>query len=75
MNRLKAEFEALKAQSAPKAVEPQMSDFDTFDDYTEALAEYKFNQKAQAQQQQASQYLYYTTGNCLKSQNSFWRRN
>ena len=22
-----------------------MSDFDTFDDYTEALAEYKFNQK------------------------------
>ena len=55
LNRLKAEFEALKAQSAPKAVEPQMSDFDTFDDYTEALAEYKFNQKAQAQQQQASQ--------------------
>lgn len=55
LNRLKAEFEALKAQSAPKAVEPQMSDFDNFDDYTEALAEYKFNQKAQAQQQQASQ--------------------
>ena len=55
LNRLKAEFEALKAQSAPKAVEPQMSDFDTFDDYTEALAEYKFNQKAQAQQQQVSQ--------------------
>ena len=26
-----------------------------FDDYTEALAEYKFNQKAQAQQQQANQ--------------------
>ena len=31
LNRLKAEFEALKAQSAPKAVEPQMSDFDTLD--------------------------------------------
>ena len=31
-----------------------MQDFDTFDDYTEALAEYKFNQKAQAQQQQAT---------------------
>ncbi|HMY28733.1 MAG TPA: hypothetical protein PK211_07105 [Agitococcus sp.] len=54
-NRLRAELEQLRAQFAPKAVEPQMSDFDTFDDYTEALAEYKFNQKAQAQQQQASQ--------------------
>ncbi|HNL80435.1 MAG TPA: hypothetical protein PKL69_08860 [Agitococcus sp.] len=55
LNRLKAEFEALKAQSAPKAVEPQMSDFDTFDDYTEALAEYKYNQKTQAQAQQYNQ--------------------
>ena len=32
-----------------------MSDFETFDDYTEALAEYKFNQKAQAQAQQYNQ--------------------
>ena len=55
LNRLKAEFEALKAQSAPKAVEPQMQDFDTFDDYTEALAEYKYNQKTQAQAQQYNQ--------------------
>ena len=54
-NRLKAELEQMRAQLAPKQKEPQMSDFDTFDDYTEALAEYKFNQKAQAQQQQASQ--------------------
>ena len=39
-NRLRAELVQLRAQFAPKAVEPQMSDFDTFDDYTEALAEY-----------------------------------
>ena len=54
-NRLKAELEQMRAQLAPKQKEPDISDFDTFDDYTEALAEYKFNQKAQAQQQQASQ--------------------
>lgn len=55
VNRLRAEYEALKAQSAPKVSAPEMSDFDTFEDYTEALAEYKYNQKAQTQQQQASQ--------------------
>ena len=55
VNRLKAEFEALKAQNAPKSVEPQMSDFDTFEDYTEALAEYKYTQKQQAQAQQYNQ--------------------
>ena len=38
-NRLKAELEQMRAQLAPKQKEPQMSDFDTFDDYTEALAE------------------------------------
>ena len=54
-NRLRAELEQLRAQFAPKAVEPQMSDFDTFDDYTEALAEYKYNQKTQAQAQQYNQ--------------------
>ena len=54
-NRLRAELEQLRAQFAPKQEAPDISDFDTFDDYTEALAEYKFNQKAQAQQQQASQ--------------------
>lgn len=55
VNRLKAEFEALKAQNAPKSVEPNMSDFDTFEDYTEALAEYKYAQKQQAQAQYYSQ--------------------
>ena len=54
-NRLKAEIEALKAQSAPKQTEPQMQDFDTFDEYTNALAEYKYNQKTQAQAQQYNQ--------------------
>lgn len=54
-NRLKAEIEALKAQTAPKQIEPQMQDFDTFDDYTNALAEYKYNQKTQAQAQQYNQ--------------------
>lgn len=54
-NRLRAELESLKAQNAPKSVEPQMSDFDTFEDYTEALAEYKYTQKQQAQAQQYSQ--------------------
>ena len=54
-NRLKAEIEALKAQSAPKQTEPQMQDFDTFEDYTNALAEYKYNQKTQAQAQQYNQ--------------------
>lgn len=50
-NRLKAELESLKAQSAPKAVEPQMADFDTFEDYTDALAEYKYNHNVLAQQE------------------------
>ena len=51
LNRLKAEFEALKAQSAPKAVEPQMSDFDTLDDYIEAVAEYKYQNNMLSQQE------------------------
>ena len=45
----------MRAQLAPKQKEPDISDFDTFDDYTEAFAEYKFNQKAQAQAQQYNQ--------------------
>ena len=51
VNRLKAEFEALKAQNAPKSVEPQMSDFDTLDDYVEALAEYKYQNNMLSQQE------------------------
>ena len=54
-NRLKAELEQMRAQLAPKQKEPDISDFDTFDDYTEALAEYKYNQKTQAQAQQYNQ--------------------
>lgn len=55
-NRLKAELEQLKAQFAPKQEAPDISQFDTMDDYVEALTEYKLQQKAQsAQSQQAKQ--------------------
>lgn len=58
-NRLKAELEQMRAQFAPKQKEPDISDFDTLDEYVEAVAEYKLNQKSQenlskqAQQTQA----------------------
>ena len=54
-NRLKAEIEQLRAQIAPKQEAPDISQFDTLDDYVEAVAEYKFNQKAQATQSQHAQ--------------------
>ena len=55
-NRLKAEIEQLRAQIAPKQEAPDISEFDTLDDYVEAVAEYKLNQKTQtAQNQQAQQ--------------------
>lgn len=55
-NRLKAELEQLRAQFAPKQEAPDISQFDTMDDYVEALTEYKLQQKAQnAQSQQAKQ--------------------
>lgn len=55
-NRLKAEIEQLRAQIAPKQEAPDISEFDTLDDYVEAVAEYKLNQKTQtAQSQQAQQ--------------------
>jgi len=55
-NRLKAEIEQLRAQIAPKQEAPDISQFETLDDYVEAVAEYKLNQKTQtAQSQQAQQ--------------------
>ena len=55
-NRLKAEIEQLRAQIAPKQEAPDISQFDTMDDYVEAVSEYKLQQKAQsAQNQQAQQ--------------------
>ena len=55
-NRYKAELEQLRAQIAPKQEAPDISEFDTLDDYVEAVAEYKLNQKTQtAQSQQAQQ--------------------
>jgi hypothetical protein len=55
-NRYKAELEQLRAQIAPKQEAPDISQFDTLDDYVEAVAEYKLNQKTQtAQSQQAQQ--------------------
>ena len=38
-NRLKAEIEQLRAQIAPKQEAPDISQFDTLDDYVEAVAE------------------------------------
>jgi len=56
INRLTAELEQSKAQLAPKQEAPDISQFDTLDDYVEAVAEYKLNQKTQtAQSQQAQQ--------------------
>jgi hypothetical protein len=55
-NRLKAEIEQLRAQIAPKQQAPDISQFDTLDEYVDAMSEYKTNQKAQsAQIQQAQQ--------------------
>ena len=55
-NRYKAELEQLRAQIAPKQEAPDISQFDTLDDYVEAVADYKLNQKTQtAQSQQAQQ--------------------
>ena len=54
-NRLKAELEQLKAQLAPKQEAPDISQFDTLDEYVEAVAEYKLNQKTQATQSQQAQ--------------------
>lgn len=54
-NRLKAELEQLRAQIAPKQEAPDISQFDTLDDYVEAVAEYKLNQKTQATQSQQAQ--------------------
>jgi len=54
-NRLKAEIEQLRAQIAPKQEAPDISQFDTLDDYVEAVAEYKLNQKTQATQSQQAQ--------------------
>ena len=54
-NRLKAEIEQLRAQIAPKQEAPDISQFDTLDEYVEAMSEYKTNQKAQATQNQQAQ--------------------
>jgi len=54
-NRLQAEIEQLRAQLAPKQEAPDISQYDTLDDYVEAVAEYKLNQKTQATQSQQAQ--------------------
>ena len=54
-NRYKAELEQLRAQIAPKQEAPDISQFDTLDEYVEAVAEYKLNQKTQATQSQQAQ--------------------
>jgi len=51
VNRLKSQFEALKAQNAPKSVEPQISDYDDLEKYTEAMVRYKYDNEVLSQQQ------------------------
>ena len=50
-NRLKAELEQLKAQLAPKQEAPDISQFDTLDDYVEAVAEYKYQNNMLSEQE------------------------
>lgn len=50
-NRLRAELEQLRAQIAPKQQAPDISQFDTMDDYVEALAEYKYQNNMLSQQE------------------------
>ena len=54
-NRLKAELEQMRAQLAPKQEPPDISNFDTFEEYSDALAEYKYQQKIQQVQSQQTQ--------------------
>jgi hypothetical protein len=54
-NRYKAELEQLRAQLAPKQEAPDISQFETLDEYVEAVAEYKLSQKTQATQSQQAQ--------------------
>ena len=50
-NRLRAELEQLRAQFAPKQEVPDISQFDTMDDYVEALVEYKYQNNMLSQQE------------------------
>ena len=50
-NRLRAELEQLRAQFAPKQEAPDISQFDTMDDYVEALVEYKYQNNMLSQQE------------------------
>ena len=50
-NRLKAELEQMRAQFAPKQEVPDISQFDTMDDYVEALVEYKYQNNMLSQQE------------------------
>ena len=50
-NRYKAELEQLKAQLAPKQEAPDISQFDTLDDYVEAVAEYKYQNNMLSEQE------------------------
>ena len=50
-NRLKAELEQLRAQIAPKQEAPDISQFDTLDDYVEAVAEYKYQNNMLSEQE------------------------
>lgn len=50
-NRYKAELEQLRAQLAPKQEAPDISQFDTLDEYVEAVAEYKYQNNMLSEQE------------------------
>lgn len=54
-NRLRAELERLKSQSEPRLEKPDISKFEDFESYAEALADYKYQQKTQETKQQQAQ--------------------
>ena len=54
-NRLRAELEWLKSQSEPRLEKPDISKYEDFESYAEALAGYKYQQKTQETQKQQAQ--------------------
>ena len=50
-NRYKAELEQLRAQLAPKQEAPDISQFDTLDEYVDAVAEYKYQNNMLSEQE------------------------
>ena len=52
---MRAELEWLKSQSEPRLEKPDISKYEDFESYAEALADYKYQQKTQETQKQQAQ--------------------